>query len=75
MRHASLRDRQREIWYRERRGEGDVTAQKVIRGIQPQAKESWQLPEAEKGKEGSSALWHFDFSPVRLILSLWLPEE
>ena len=49
--------------------------QKVIRAIQPQAKESWQLPEAGKGKEGSSALWHFDFSPVRLILSLWLLEE
>ena len=49
--------------------------QKVIRAIQPQAKESWQLLEAGKGKEGSSALWYFDFSPVMLILSLWLLEE
>ena len=48
---VSLYKRRRGRFDIHRRGEGDVKTEAETEVIQPQAKECWQLPEPERGKE------------------------
>lgn len=61
--------------------ERDVTAEAEMAVMQPQAKEFWQPPEADRGNEPILSLqplvWpcrHLGFVPAILISDFWPPE-